>query len=369
MSLSEGVPLFKVFVAPTAGDALQDVLYSGYIAEGGKVEELTELVTDYIGNPRCVLMNSCTSALTIAYRISGVGPGDEVVTTPLTCIASNSPIIQLGARPVWADVDPATGMITAETIEPCLTSKTKAILVLHKEGDPVHMAPILELAHARGIKVIEDAAHAFGAKHAGKNVGCHGDFVCFSFQAIKHMTTGDGGALACADEDDYRRARKMKWLGVDKFAPTSSSPWEDDIAEWGLKANMNDLSAAIGVEQMKHIDFIIGAHHRNGMRYDANLRDVAGIGRVPRSSDDYSAFWAYSMQVDDPKGLAKCLADIGVSAQQIHPRNDVYSMFAASRTELPNTDVFAKREIALPCGWWMDESDVDQICERISDWL
>ena len=342
--------------------AMRETLYSGFIAEGKKVQSLTTEVADFLGNPRTVLMNSCTTALTIAYALSGVEPGTEVITTPLTCVASNTPITQLGGKPIWADVDRETGMTDPALIESLITPKTRAITILHKEGDPARIDEILAIARRHKIKVIEDAAHAFGAKYKGKAIGLHGDFVCFSFQAIKHMTTGDGGALACANESDYERAKKMKWFGIDKFAARTHSPWLDDITEIGLKGNMNDIAATIGLEQIKHIKRIVRACHENGHRYMELLRDVPGIRHIRRDAADYSIFWAFCLLAENRGGLIRKLEEAGITAAQIHPRNDAYSMFKTSRRSLPNVDWFSDRELSLPCGWWLEAGDVERIC-------
>lgn len=349
--------------------ALQETLFSGFIAEGKKVAEFTKLAADYIGNPRLVMMNSCTMAITIAYRLSGVGPGTEVITTPLTCVASNHPILELGATPVWVDVDPKTGMVDPKDFEKKITPRTRAVLVLHKEGDPCRLDEILAIAKKHKIKVVEDAAHAFGSKYKGKKIGTHGDFACYSFQAIKHITTGDGGALACKSDDDFARAKKLKWFGVDKEAPRTISPWLEDIPDWGFKGNMNDISATIGVEQMKHIDKIINAHNKNGLLYSKLLANVQGVELVPRNADDFSTFWAYCLLVENRDRLEKKLKDEGVGASQIHPRNDVYSAFKDFRRPLPGVDYFAPRELALPCGWWVSAEEINRICSILkSGW-
>ena len=358
-------PLFKVFMPRSVMSALEKTLFSGYIAEGEKVSHLTKLVAEYIGNPRTVLVNSCTMALTMAYHLSGIGPGDEVITTPLTCVASNQPILSFGAVPVWADVDPDTGMIDPIAVERLITERTKAVMVLHKEGDPARLDEILAIASTHKIKVIEDAAHAFGAKYKGRKIGNHGDFVCFSFQAIKHMTTGDGGALACKNENDYIRAKKMKWFGVDRENRGSGNPWERDISDWGYKANMNDIAATIGIEQMKHMDEIIEGFNRNGLLYTGLLKGVPGIKLIKRDHQDYSTFWAYCLLAEDKKSLERKLHESGIGAGQIHPRNDVYSIFASSRRQLPNVDYFSERELCLPCGWWVDEDKLSDICNII----
>lgn len=365
-------PLFKVFQPEGVDAALRETLYSGFIAEGEKTAAFTRLVGTFIDNPRTVAVNSCTTALSIAFRLAGVGPGDEVISTSLTCIASNEPILQLGARVVWADVDPATGMITAQTIAPLITPKTKAILVLHKEGDPARLAEILELAHRHGIKVVEDAAHTFGARYNGRRIGSRGDFACFSFQAIKHITTGDGGALACGSEQDYLRARRLKWFGVDRESrPPGKTVLNEvaDIAEWGFKGNMNDIAATIGIEQMKHADRILEAFHANGLAYSELLAGVPGVTLIRRSKDDYGIYWAYCLLAERRADLIRKLAEHGISAGQIHERNDTYSMFRDSRRDLPGVVHFDARELCLPCGWWVSTDERERIAAVIrSGW-
>jgi len=362
------IPLFKVFQPDGVEKALAETLATGFIAEGSKTAAFARRIGEFIDNPLTVPVNSCTTALTIAYRLAGVGPGTEVVSTPLTCIASNEPIVQLGATPVWADVDPATGMITAETIAPLLTERTRAILVLHKEGDPARLDEILALARRHGVKVVEDAAHAFGARYRGAKIGSIGDYACFSFQAIKHITTGDGGALACGSEDDYLRARKLKWFGIDRETRPAGKTFLNevpDVLEWGLKGNMNDIAATIGLEQMKHADRVIGAFHDNGVAYDRLLQGVPGVRLIARSPDDYGTYWAYCLLAERRMDLIRKLAEHGIAAAQIHERNDTYTMFRAFRRELPGVDAFDASELCIPCGWWVSPEERDRIAAVI----
>ena len=376
MTKSISTPLFKVFQPEGVDAALRETLYSGFIAEGQKTAEFGRLVADFIGNPRTVVMNSCTTAITIAYRLAGVGPGTEVISTALTCVASNEPILQLGAVPVWADVDPATGMVTAGTVAPLINARTRAILVLHKEGDPARLAEILELAQRHNVKVVEDAAHAFGARYRGGKIGSRGDFACFSFQAIKHITTGDGGALTCGSEQDYLRARRLKWFGVDRNARRGESSLEndardlqDEAVEWGYKGNMNDIAATIGIEQMKHVDRVLEAFHGNGIAYSRLLAGTPGLSLVPRSTEDYGTYWAYCLLAENRGGLIRKLAEHGVAAGQIHARNDTYRMFRESRRDLPGVDHFAARELCIRCGWWVSRDERERIASVIkSGW-
>lgn len=355
-------PLFKVFMAESVMDTMKRTLYSGYIAEGENVRCLTTLVSEFIESPRIVLVNSCTSALTIAFRLAGVARDTEVITTPLTCIASNVPILALGGTPIWVDSDRETGMVDPDDIEHLISARTRAICVLHKEGDPARLSEILAIARRHGIKVVEDAAHAFGAEYRGVKIGNHGDYVCFSFQAIKHLTTGDGGALACKSEDDYLKAKQLKWFGVDHDNPEGGNAWLRDIVDWGYKANMNDISAAIGVENIKNVQRLNERFHQNGLLYSALLRDIPGLRLVKRDLvNDYSTFWAYCVIVENREDLIQKLAHEGIASAQIHPRNDTYSIFARSKRPLPGVDYFAPRELSLPCGWWVSEDEMERI--------
>ncbi len=360
------VPLFKVFMPPEAEKILFDTLTSGFLAEGPNVEKFKNLLITFLGNPRVVPVNSCTTALTIAFKLAGVCPGTEVISTPLTSIAGNVPIKMLGGEVVWGDIDPETGMITAETILPLINDKTKAIYVLHKEGSPAKMDAIYDLARKFNLRVVEDAAHAFGAKRGNNKIGSVGDLICFSFQAIKHITTGDGGALVCGDEEDFLRAKKLKWFGIDRDSREGRDVWHEDIREWGFKGNMNDIAAGIGLAQMKHVNWILDRFHQNGRRYDSLFRGIPGVKTLKRDPLDFQTYWGYTLLVENRSKVVEALASAGVEAKQIHVRNDIYSMFMKERKPLPAVDWFDKRELAIPCGWWVNTKDQDRIVEIIN---
>lgn len=360
---SRRIPLFKVFMPTEAPEMIVNTLRSGFLAEGAQVKSFAEQIGKFIGNPRVVPVNSCTMGLTIALKLAGVGPNTEVISTPLTCVAGNEPIRMLGGRPVWADIDRGTGMVTAETIAPLISAQTRAIYILHKEGAPAQVEDIYALAQNHGLRVIEDAAHAFGAKRRGERIGATGDFVCFSFQAIKHITTGDGGALLCGNEEDYQRAKKAKWFGIDRDAREGRDVWREDIADWGFKGNMNDIAGTLGLAQIKYIDWILERFHHNGRRYDELLQGISGIQTLTRDPLDYQTYWGYTILVENRDAVISALAKAGIDSAQIHIRNDHYSMFGADRRKLPNTDWFDARELSIPCGWWVEEEDQDRIID------
>lgn len=362
------IPLFKVFLPKNTDKEVLKTLHSGYIAEGLKVKQFGEVVAKFIGNPYVVPVSSCTMALTIAYRLAGIKAGDEVISTPLTCIATNTPLLDLGAKIVWADCEPGTGMIDPKKLKSLITKKTKAIVVLHKDGDLAKMNEILTVAKKYKIKVIEDAAHVFGAKYHGSLIGNVGDYTCFSFQAIKHLTTGDGGAIVCKTKEDYQRARKLKWFGLDKEAPhENKNIWMDDITLVGYKGNMNDISATIGLAQFKHLPKIIEKFHKNGELYNKFLQNVPGVSLVERDSKNYSTYWAYTILVEKRDKIMNALEKSGIASGIIHPRNDVYSIFKKFKRDLHGVNHYAARELSLPCGWWVNQSDIIKIVKIIKE--
>src|SRR3989338_2880247 len=187
------IPLFKVFMPESIMAPLKETLLSGYIGQGAKVDEFEAKMAGWLGCERILTLNSCTSALQLALRLANVGFGDEVLSTSMTCTATNVPVMAMGARIVWVDIDPRTGNLDPRAIEKKIGKKTKAILAVHWGGYPCDLDEIHAVAKKHNLKVIEDAAHALGSVYKGKKIGNHSDFVCFSFQAIKHMTTVDGG--------------------------------------------------------------------------------------------------------------------------------------------------------------------------------
>jgi perosamine synthetase len=361
------IPLFKVHAPKNIGAKLQEVFDSGFLTEGVYSDKFEKSLCEYLGNDNVCLVNSCTSALLLACHLSNVKPGDEVITTAMTCMATNEPFYNAGAKLVFADIDPTTGNIDPEDIKRKVTDKTKAIVVVHWAGQPVDLEEINSLAKQKGIKVIEDAAHALGAEYHDKKIGNHSDFVCFSFQAIKHLTTADGGALVCKSEQDAERVRKIRWYGLDrKYAErTGRSRWEQDIVESGFKLHMNNLNAAIGLEQMKSIDFIVNSHIENGRYYDQHINNEK-IVKLCRPSDG-SSYWIYSILVEDREHFQQYMRDNKIASDVVHIRNDRYTVFKEfQRDDLPNLDYFSTRLTNIPVGWWLSADERRYIVDIIN---
>ena len=369
-------PIFKVHLDTEAAlSNLREVFNSGYIAEGVQVKELATELSKIFDNDHVVLLNSCTSALTLALVLAGVGPGDEVVTTSMTCLATNTPIMDLGATPVWADVDRESGMIDPEAVRAAITDKTKAVMCVNWAGVPAELAALRHICEARGIKLIQDAAHAFGAKLHNEDVSKYADFTCYSFQAIKHFTTGDGGALICDDPKDYERAMRLKWFGIDREASKDEKgnwkgqAWNISVPEAGFKFHMNNISAAIGLSQLRHVPGLLWAHVRNAGIYNERFKGQELVRPMKVTAGADPTYWVYTIltdeSVDRDKVLQMLNKEHGIGAALVHVPNHPYECFAGLEKDLPNTEYFASRQISLPCGWWIKPDDVDFIVEKV----
>ena len=371
-------PMFKVHMdVEGALGQLRTVLESGFINEGEQVSAFQRAVARFLGVESLVLTNSCTSALTLALKLCGVGPGSEVVTTPMTCVATNTPIDNLGGTVVWADIDPETASIDAGDVERKLTPATRAIMCVAWAGTPCDLDALDALARRRGIPLIHDAAHAFGATWRGRPLSDFADFTCYSFQAIKHLSCGDGGALVCRDAEPFVLARKLKWFGYDRDVHKDQrgewkgQRWDADIepGEIGYKYNMNNIAAAIGLSQMPHLQRILDQHRRNGAAYHHAFRGSSIIRPLQVPEGAVSSYWVYSTLIVDETvdrdRLLEALNAEGIAAGLVHLPNDLYSAFGKYGAELPGVRRFADRQISLPCGWWLSEGDCVEIAARV----
>lgn len=353
------IPLVKPFIAPSEEmmPAIERILYSGYIAEGEAVYQFESELGEFLGNANLLALNSGTAALHIALSLLDVGKGDEVISTAMTAEPTNTTIALTGATVVWGDVDEKTGLLSPDSVRSKITSRTKAILPVHYAGMVCDMDRFNELSAEFGIPVIEDAAHAFGSKYNGKFLGSNSRFTCFSFQAIKQLTTVDGGAIAFRNESDVAPARKLRWFGLDKKV----SRLENDITRAGFKYGMNNVNATIGSVQLRHSRAILDRCIRNGKRYDAALAGADGIRLIPYYANTEPSYWLYTMKVERRDDFIRMMADAGIAASQLHHRNDTHSVFADSKCDLPGLDKFYSEFVHIPCGWWVGDED----CERI----
>lgn len=360
------IPLFKVHIPKQVDKPLLKVLHSGYIGQGPMVEEFEKKLRFFLNSKNVLTLNSGTSALQLALRLANVNNGDEVITTPMTCSATNEPILATGAKIIWADVLPNNGLIDPYSVEKKITSKTKAIICVDWGGTVCDLDRLMSVAKKHKIKLIEDAAHAFGSTYKNRRVGSIADFTCFSLQAIKHITTGDGGILTTKNKNDYKKGKLLRWYGIDREAKiTGDSRIDVDIPDWGYKFHMNDLAAVIGITQMDYIGKVLARHRDNAKFYSKNITDVFYIH--PKTTwEQESSFWLYTILLPSPQlrqDFAKFMKNNGVATSRVHRRNDDYSAFPKSKDKLNGVTYFYDREESIPVHWGLRRSDLNKIAK------
>lgn len=365
------IPLFKVHIPQSVDKPLLEVLHSGWIGQGIKVDKFENELKERLGNPYILTLNNGTAGLHLALRLSGVGYEDEIITSPMSCMATNIPILACGAFPVWTDIDPKTGNIDVTKIENNITAKTKAILCVHWGGYPNDLEEINNIAKQHGLKVIEDAAHALGSEYKGSPIGTHSDFVMFSLQAIKHITTIDGGILCCKNEEDYKLGKLLRWYGIDRENSKLELRCENDVADWGYKYHMADPMAVIGIEQLKYLDGILEKHRKNAVYYDSELkiRKIKRCRPLEYKDDRLSSHWLYTLLVDNRDEFVKFMRNNGIEVSRAHVRNDIHTCFERfRRDDLPGVDYFDAYQVAIPVHWDLTNEDREKIMDTIEEW-
>lgn len=351
--------LFKVFMSEHINEYLQPILHSGYIGEGEEVVKFEKEFGEYIGVSWPILStNSCTSAIHLVLLALGVGPGDEVITTPMTCIATNSSILMLGATPIWSDVNQYTGNI--ELNPKLITKRTKAIIAVDWTGRTCDYGTL----KSWGIPVIQDAAH--GPLIDPKNSG---DIVCLSFGPIKHLTCGDGGAILLNKnyQDLEDNIRLLRWYGLDRTA-TKDFRCEQNIRVAGSKFHMNNINAAIGRANLVTLNSRVNAHISNATQL------FIGIDNFfirPTSFGTGSNYWVYPVLVYSKSNrdqLIEYLKKNDIEASQVHARNDKHTAYYYISQERPGLNVFSDHQLNIPCGWWVSETEITRMIEVINKW-
>jgi perosamine synthetase len=361
------IPLVKTHMPPREIliPELEKVLYSGYVAQGEQVELFERAFEKYIGCVNAMTVNSGTAALHIALILSGVKSGNEVISTALTAEPTNVAIKMTGAKIRYADINNDTGNISPESIENTINERTKAIMVVDYAGIPVDVDAIKNISGKYGLPVIHDAAHAMGAKFNGLKTGNHFPYTVFSFQAIKHLTTVDGGILQIQDLNAYEKAKLIRWFGIDK----KKSRLENNIQFQGYKYHMNNVNATIGLVQLKSIEKIVEAHIQNGKVFDRFLKDIPGIELLNYYPGSEPSYWLYTLKVDNREGFIRKLSEHNIMASELHKRNDRHSYLNDFNCRLPNLDIFYDKMVHIPCGWWVGSEEREKIIKIIkSGW-
>jgi perosamine synthetase len=314
-----------------------------------------------------VTLNSGTTALHLALVLAGVQSGDEVIIPPQTFIATGMAVLMQGATPVFADIQYNTANIEPGSIRKKITSRTKAIIPVHWAGYPCDLDEINEIARAHSLAVIEDAAHALGATYRGKLIGAISRFTCFSFQAIKHLNTGDGGALCCLRPEDEKRARVRRWFCIDRDNSTPSFLGERvyDADEVGYKYHLNDLAAAIGLGNLEVFPQVLARLREISNRYRREFSAVRGLTLLESKPDRQSADWLFTMLVERRDDFLRALQSRGVPASVLHQRIDRNSVFGGRRKDLPNMNHFNDHQASVPLHGGLSDEEVGTVIAAV----
>lgn len=339
------------------------VLRSGWLTGGPKVLEFESALSAYCGNRPVLSCNSGTSALSIALRLLGIGPGDEVITTPLSWVATANVVSELGARPVFVDVDPVTRNIDINKISAALTPRTRALMPVDLAGLPVDRHALAEIATTHNLKIIEDAAQSFGASHCGTPIGSFGNYVAFSFHANKNLTTGEGGALVLPTEQEKTKAEQIRLQGVIRGNDGST-----DVINLGMKANMTDIAASIGLGQLRKLDEI--TRHRRHLAscyFESMPRDLGVELPLP---DFENTNW-HMFQILLPSAFPRqkfiaAMKDQGIIVGIHYPAIHLFTYYKRAgycSGDFPQAEDISARIVTLPLFLEMTEEDVIRVCQ------
>lgn len=361
MSLTNSrIPLFKVAMSDDLVKPMIEVLHSGYIGQGPQVEKFEEALRRELELPHApATTNSCTSALDLALHLCDVKPGSKVISTPITCLATNMNIVNRWADILWADVDRITGNIDPISVDDLLDyhyGNVAAVIAVDWAGRPCDYESLHEICAKWSVPIITDAAHSYLAPTGG-------DFICWSFQAIKHLTCGDGGALYHHNEGMVDRARMLRWYSLDRKS-INAMRCKQMVPESGFKYHMNDINATIGLWNM-------GLARKNIQKCKSNAEYFCRVIQnekitLPPWSPD-SSWWLYTLLVDDQEAFIKHMEKHNIECSLVHVRNDIQRIFS-SHKPLPGVDYFSGHEVCIPVGWWVTPEDRNRIASAIMEY-
>ena len=375
------VPFYRLVLEEEDIKKVIDVPRSGWIGQGPLVEEFEREIKNLTGAGYAVALNSCTAGLFLSLKALNIGPGDEVITTPLTFAATVNVIENAGAKPVFADVDLETGNISPAEIEFRITPRTKAVIPVHLYGRPCDMDKIMKIAEKYNLKVIEDAAHAIGAKYRGRPIGSIGHITCFSFYATKNITTAEGGMLTTDDEELAEKVKILRLHGLSADAwkrhQKSSSAYYEVIAP-GFKFNLTDMQAALGLSQLKRFGTIQRKRKRIWEKYKAFIQSELKGVRIPGDDGDIThAYHLFTiiLERDDitRDELMKKLSEKGIGTsihfRAVHLHPYYRQKYGYKGGEYPNAEHISSRTLSLPFFPEMKDEEIDYVCSALKEIL
>jgi dTDP-4-amino-4,6-dideoxygalactose transaminase len=368
------LPLVRPDIDEETVAGVADVLRSGWITTGPRNAEFEAALSAFFGGRPVRTFNSGTATLEVGLRIAGIGPGDEVITTPMSWVATSNVILEVGATPVFADIDPVTRNIDLDRLERAITPRSRALIPVHLAGAPVDMDRLYAIAAAHGLRVIEDAAQAFGSGWRGRRIGSFGDLVSFSFHANKNLTSIEGGALVLNDENEAKLAQKLRLLGV-----TRNGYDDMDCDVIGGKFNLTDVAASVGIGQLRHVEHFTRQRHALARAYFEGFAGGAalkmGVGLPMRDFIDTN--W-HMFQITLPLArLAISRAEFmeqlklrGIGSGVHYPAIHLFSLYRRLGFEagmFPHAEAFGASTVTLPLFTQMTVDDVARVCRAVND--
>ena len=351
------IPLFKPYM-PSELPELETILHSGFLSYGKWGRLFEDKLGEYIGEKKIVTVNSYNSAMLVALAVIGIKPGDEIIASPMSCLASNQPFVTQGAKVVWADIDPITGTLSPDSVRSKISSKTKAIFHNHFCGYLGCIDEINTIGKENGIVVVDDAIEAFGSEYKGKRTGNTGaDITVFSFQTVRLPNTIDGGALAFKNIEFYEKALLIRDYGIDrKNFRTGNGEINTacNISTPGFGATLSEINSYIGCLQMDKVDKLMTIQ-RNNAEIWRNLilskyPDTIFLGNTANKLPNY---WVLGILNPNKWTLLEQFRVEGYYASSVHLPNNYYSVFGNS-VQLSGVNEFYANFLALPCGWWLN---------------
>jgi len=366
------IPITRLALGEAEAQVAADVVRSGWLMNGPRTEEFERLVAEYVGVEHAVAVSSATTALHLGMIAAGVQAGDEVICPSFSFIATANAIRYVGATPVFVDIDPRTFNIDASLVEAAITPKTKAILPVSQIGLPADLLPIMEIARKHNLKVVEDAAPSLGAAINGVRLGAISDITCFSFDARKILTTGEGGMITTADADAAKRMRLLR-----AHAASVSTADRDrangvileTYLEVGYNYKMTDIQGGIGVVQMGRVGEIVTERRRLGARYNALLAGEERV-EVPYVPEGFEhVYQSYCVRLHTERSqedVMKTMFELGVATRRIFAIHDQPAFADVPSGPLPETVSAANKTILLPMFVGLTDDEQDEVVEALA---
>ncbi len=363
----EGIPILYPHVPSNGAKYIAEVLSSRWIGQGPKVDEFEEKFKEsIIENGYTIAVNSGTSALHLAYILAGISEGSEIICPVFTCTATNIPILYEKGIPIFTDISKSSLNIDLDQIENLITSRTLALCVVDYGGLPNNYVRLREICDRHRLKLIIDCAHAVDTYRNGHHVTHFADYVVYSFQAIKTITTGDGGMLIVKNKSDYEKGKRLRWFGIDR-AEKQKGIWKNDVSEIGYKYQMTDIAAALGIAALEESTEIFNKRRKLYQLYQNFLEEFEeGLLEKPERGTDFTP-WLVTINTKGRRlDLMKHLREKNIESAQIHYRNDRYSIFRNyAKGAFPNMDRIEDDYLVLPFHTKLTSLDVRRICDEV----